>query len=267
MSAQDEIKRLESILDQTRLAGAVAAKQSLRGDEPSEIAANVVASAARLADKTVLEIINQCGRTPACEKGCSFCCHLMVEVTVPEILAIAKYIRDTFTQEEQASVLQAAEASIEATKDLTRKERLNFRFPCPLLKDGASSVYAIRPAPCRSWHSFDVTGCQRDFESPLAHITVDFHRAAVRVGAYVNAGVSIALRYSGLDSRGIELVRGLKIALEDPSLLDAWHSKPKAFDDAVRSRAHPDPDFDRNETKRENELYRQTKNHPQWNSS
>jgi hypothetical protein len=92
------------------------------------------------------------------------------------------------------------------------------------------------------------------------------HAVALKAGANVEAGLNIALKSQHLDSRGVELARGLKIALEDPSLLHTWRSKPKAFDEAVRIHVHPDREYDRMEAKRKHELYRQATNRPEWSS-
>ena len=53
-------------------------------------------------------------------------------------------------------------------------------------------MYDVRPLPCRSYHSFDVETCKRDFAQPSARHTVDYNRIAIMVGASVASGMSVA---------------------------------------------------------------------------
>lgn len=73
----------------------------------------------------------------ACKKGCSFCCHVPVEVTQIEALHIAG----------------------ETGKRLTRPRKNKPRQPdntaCPFLKDNQCSIYRVRPLACRIFASLD----------------------------------------------------------------------------------------------------------------
>jgi hypothetical protein len=93
---------------------------------------------------------------------------------------------------------------------------------------------------------------------------VKLNGAALKAGQNVSIGLSVALRSRRLEYRAIELVRGLKIALEDPSLLDTWRSRPGAFADAIEAKVHPNPDRDRAGLRMIDDSYRQVTNHPEW---
>jgi len=266
MLTEDEVREATALLDEIRWAEAATAKEILLEGDAPEKTIKLTTNAVGFAGERVLKVLERQADKLACQKGCFYCCHVMVEVTVPEVLAVAQYIREKFTQEEQEHVMRSIEGGIKATEGMTRKERFVFRVPCPLLKDGACSVYEIRPVTCRAWHSFDVEGCKSDFEHPGSPHIIPINEVALRAGLHVEAGLGIALRSQRLDSRGIEFIRGLKIALEDPSLVSTWRSNPKAFDAAARTRAHPDPEYDRKESKGLNEFYRQATNRPEWSS-
>ncbi len=262
----DKSKGPMSLIDSIPFAEAASAREILcEGDAP-ETTLKLVASAAKSGDNSMLKILNQLDRKPDCQKGCSYCCHVFVEVTIPEVLAVAHYIRENFTRQEHEVVLQSIDAAIKETEGMSREKRYDARVPCPLLRDGSCSVYDARPLPCRSYHSFDVETCKRDFAQPSARDTVDFDRIAIMVGASIASGICVALTSERLDGRTIELARGLKIALEDPSLLSTWRSSPHAFDEAVMSRAHPSPQYDRADAKRRKGLYRAITNNPAWKS-
>ncbi len=64
-----------------------------------------------------------------CKKGCSLCCHNEVSISVLEAEYIEKY------------------AGIKQNTNLTIKDSSG--TPCPLLVDGACSIYQYRPFVCR----------------------------------------------------------------------------------------------------------------------
>jgi Fe-S-cluster containining protein len=267
MLTQDETKRMIALLDEISCAEAVSARDTLlEGDSPDKTV-KLARIAVESASSRILKVLDESDDKPACQKGCSYCCHFMVEASAPEVLAIAQYIRQNFTQEEQEQLMRSIDENINATQGMTRKERFVFRAPCALLKNGACSVYDIRPVMCRAWHSMDVESCKNDFEHPSFQDTVQVNRMAVQAGVGVEAGLAVALTHQRLDSRCIELIRGLKIAMTDASLLSNWRSNPKAFDAAARNDVHPDPENDRNLAWGLNKIYVHVVNSPEWRSS
>jgi Fe-S-cluster containining protein len=199
-----------------------------------------------------------------CRKGCNFCCHLLVEVSAPEALTIAEYVRDQFTEAEQADLMKAIDAHIEATGSMDHKKRFNSRVQCPLLRDGLCSVYTVRPLACRTWHSFSVEKCQEDFEHPTDHTTAPVNVLALALSGNIRNGLAIALRAARLEYRSLELVRALKIALENPSLMTEWRENPKAFEGAVTDRVHPDRAKEAQYSRIFDKAYRYITNRPDW---
>jgi hypothetical protein len=110
----------------------------------------------------------------------------------------------------------------------------------------------------------DAAQCQADYDHPSSASQVPTDGIAFRVGRHVGRGLQIALRSQRLDSRGLELVRGLKIALENPSLQETWRSSPRAFEAAEFDHVHPDPETKATTARSQNASYRKITNRPEW---
>lgn len=109
-----------------------------------------------LADKIRLSVAQPSSETPACQKGCSWCCHLKVGVTVPEVIAIVEHLRAVPEQLEVVR-LKAAELAKDP-RILSDEEKPKARLPCALLSDdGSCGVYEVRPVPCRAVAGFRPT--------------------------------------------------------------------------------------------------------------
>src|SRR5690606_12915009 len=97
----------------------------------------------------------------ACTRGCNYCCHTFVAITPPEAFRLADSVRKG----------QAGGPSVEAVRararpliGLSPESRLGAKHACPLLIDGACSVYATRPLVCRQATSLNVDVCIDEFE-------------------------------------------------------------------------------------------------------
>jgi len=96
----------------------------------------------------------------ACRLGCNHCCHNMVSVTAPEAFLIARAVR---TREHQPLLLASAlQPRLAAAIGLSADQRVGRRIPCPLLIDGACSIYAERPIMCRQVAARDATLCRQE---------------------------------------------------------------------------------------------------------
>lgn len=112
------------------------------------------------------------GREVTCHRGCSHCCHLLVEVSWEEAQELARWIvRQTPERQAkfQAAVKRAAREakqffmSRKATRRYAEPVREGLHFPeylfnryfldkarpCPFLDGGACAAYEARPTPCR----------------------------------------------------------------------------------------------------------------------
>ena len=266
MLTQDETKRMVALLNEISCAEAVSARETLlEGDSPDNTI-KLARNAAESASSRILKVLDEFDDKPACQKGCTYCCHVMVEAMLGEVLAIAEYIRQKFAQEDQEQLMRAIDENINATHGMTWKERFVFRTPCAIEEWGLLRLRSS-PRDVSGLASMNVESCEKDFEHPSFQDTVQVNRMAVQAGVGVEAGLGVALSHERLDSRCIELMRGLKIALTDDSLLSNWRSNPQAFDAAARNDVHPDPDNDRNLAWGLNKLYIHVINSPEWRSS
>ena len=67
-----------------------------------------------------------------------------------ELQYLGEFIRKSFTSCEQTAILQRAKGKDAQTSHMSEKDVLNYKAPCPLLKDNACSAYPARPMACLS---------------------------------------------------------------------------------------------------------------------
>ncbi|MGV8094607.1 MAG: YkgJ family cysteine cluster protein [Mangrovibacterium sp.] len=150
------------------------------------------------------------GVTVDCRKGCSWCCHQPVFANSYELKYFAAYIRNNFTRQEQEEIYQLASEKNNKVRLLNEKEVLNYKHPCPLLKDGACTAYAARPLACRIYLSMKVDSCYQFYRYPN---NTDSYPALLefplRAGRMMNEGFFAALKENGIFSNELRLEEGL----------------------------------------------------------
>jgi Fe-S-cluster containining protein len=101
------------------------------------------------------------GVEPACAAGCAHCCHVHVEATEAEVLAVASYLARTLTPPELAGLRAKLERQVALVEPLSDEDRWGARIPCAFLDAaGRCSVYAARPLRCRAFHALDAGVCR-----------------------------------------------------------------------------------------------------------
>ena len=157
----------------------------------------MVKRAFKRAGKAVAEVLKQVP-PPApiqCKAGCPWCCYIRLTASVPEVLAVLDYIRETFTAAELAR-LKRKVANIDGyPRGLDGEARARLGLPCPLLKDGSCSVHTVRPLSCRAVASVDVAACRRAHETRMAEPVPQSEwqrQAANGVGCGLYAGLTDA---------------------------------------------------------------------------
>lgn len=211
---------LEGIADGERAALDLALR---RGGEAGaiEAAAQALARAEALAEASV--VAEPPDRPIACRAGCSACCVSKVLVLAPEVLRIARHLRDTLDDAALAALRSRVQAADARTRGLSRRERAIAGVPCPLLDErGACSVHPVRPLVCAGWTSIDVTACERHFAAPDDVPAAPMHPPSYELANAVLAGLGWAARERGLDAVPLELVAALRIALERTNAGERW---------------------------------------------
>lgn len=151
----------------------------------------------------------------ACDAGCSHCCVTPVTVIAAEAVTIAAYIRDTFTAA-QTEALAERFADYQLPPDPMGTPR----SLCPLNVDGLCTVYAVRPFNCRRFHSLDLRACERFFRDRVAPSErLEEPNRADRFGFFWESA-DVAFTAIGLDTRDLDHIPALLIALADPDAAD-----------------------------------------------
>lgn len=172
---------------------------------------------------------------PACSAGCSFCCHVHVDATVPEILAIASHLRRSVGLAALESFRARLAAHVTRVEPLSDEARWSARIPCALLgEDGRCSIYEVRPLRCRAFHSCSVTPCREAFAGCAEAEPVKSPRLE-RAHDAVEEGYDQALARAGRAAEGHRLEVGLLVALEAPDAGARWLAGEESFSRARRS--------------------------------
>jgi Fe-S-cluster containining protein len=147
---------------------------------------------------------------PACSAGCSHCCHVHVEATRAEVLAIADRLR-----EKGEGFVERLAAQVEIVAALDHEERWRARIACALLgDDGRCTVYEVRPLRCRAFHSCSADVCREAFaggEEPSPETNLALARACDAA----EEGFEQALAEHGMSSEPVLLEVALLEALAD----------------------------------------------------
>ena len=159
---------------------------------------------------------------PACRKGCWYCCSHMVTATPPEIIHVANHIRANWNKEQIAALRERIAKHKEVTQPLRDGKNVLPRHICPLLQDGACSVWMDRPLVCRGWNSVDVNDCIQKGENPEAGIREKALAHQIAVADFVRQGFEEGLNTAKLNGNICELAYGLEIALDNPDAAERY---------------------------------------------
>lgn len=166
----------------------------------------------------------------ACKEGCWYCCYLKVEVRAEEVFQIVEVVRTKFRPAQQQRLQDQAAENAKTLQGLSREQQLTANLKCPLLEDGKCSVYAVRPARCRTLHAKDAAGCKKGWEEPdnlsIPHTLVPELLYAAE--AHLQ-GSRQAFVEAGFDSRVYELNAALAMALKDSTAKRRYEKHKRAF--------------------------------------
>ena len=161
--------------------------------------------------------------TVACAAGCDACCHLPVDVTAVELIALTQHLLETASPDELQRIKASARSYLAQIEGLEPERRLKVRHPCPLLVNKQCSAYDMRPLPCRGFHSGNKSQCDRVLRGAenAAFDFTDIARLEASRGA-VEVLRQSSLK-SGRDTNNYDLAPALALILEDPeAAFERW---------------------------------------------
>jgi Fe-S-cluster containining protein len=203
------------------LTGALVERLSERGD-PARASA-----AAEYLFRMATPSFSATGIEPklACRRGCDYCCRGYVSATAPQVFAAARAVRAG------AAAYDAARARVAAAAARVRHvdwlTRCRMHEPCPLLVDGACSIYAARPLACRGFVSYSVAECRQAFEDGTDAVQMPAPYANVR--SALESALRAALKRVAYAHESYELDTALERVLERPDAEAAWLAGEDVF--------------------------------------
>lgn len=180
----------------------------------------------------------------ACHEGCAWCCRgVKVDVTAPEALAIADYLRTTSHSEDDfAEVRDALSEAAEHARGLSIDGRARDQTPCFFLDEETSSclIYELRPLRCRGHASFDASACEDAARHPDEDRTVPVQFIVQQAAGLFTLGQIAGIGDAGCDSDSYELTNAVHVALSAPNASRRW----VAGEDVMRAARTPHDDDD-----------------------
>jgi hypothetical protein len=214
--------------------GLLAARQS--GDlKPISTAHDIAVRLFEADNATYFSVVtggNELWQSLACRSGCNFCCHLFVEVTPVEAIALWRGLQ----AETQAARRAAIAAAAPSVAGLTPDRRRAAHLPCALLAEGACSVYERRPFACRGLYSTSAAACERALLAPEGAAVPPVRSPAVprALAAVIGSGINAAAADLDLQHDTLELTAALALLLDDPDAASRWLAGERVFAPGLR---------------------------------
>jgi Fe-S-cluster containining protein len=190
------------------------------------MASNLTKEVYRVTDDMMTGCIRT-GTKPSCKVGCFWCCYMRVKVTPLEVLCIVDYLHSCLRPRELSEFRQRLAATDETTRGLNGYQRVCAKMICPLLVDGKCSVYPVRPIGCRVYHSLNVSDCEVPLDDEERSVTIRNDISGLGMGIF--AGLTEGLRAVGFRTRLLELIAGMRMAMDEPGLVRRWLAGDPAF--------------------------------------
>jgi len=159
----------------------------------------------------------------ACRAGCSWCCHLYVEVTPPEALELARWIEETSTPEQRTAWVELLRQRAAQARGKSSSGYAVAKIPCAFLADSLCTAYEHRPLACRGYFSHDATRCEVGYKTPLkSGATVKIPARAFTMMHLIREGLLQGCEAAGVQSASYELHQAVLTALTTPKAAERW---------------------------------------------
>jgi len=152
----------------------------------------------------------------ACHKGCQWCCHQAVYANSYELHFLSEKIKVRFSPENVSKLQERTEIKFAVSSKMSEEEVAKYKSPCPLLENGACSIYEARPMACRIYLSTKLETCLEFYHHPENEqnypALIEF---PLNAGRMMNEGFMAALKEYGIDTAEFRLEAGLRIVLKN----------------------------------------------------
>lgn len=192
-------------------------------------ATNLIKEVYRVTDDMIAGCLNT-GEKPHCKTGCFWCCYMQVRATPLEVLCIVDFLHSRLRPRGLSELQQRLAAMDETTRGMDSYQRACAKMICPLLVGGKCTVYPVRPIACRVYHSLNLSDCTAPLDDKDRIVTIRPDISGLSMG--ISAGLTEGLRAAGLQTRLLELVAGLRIAMDEPGSVESWLAGEPAFVEA-----------------------------------
>jgi Fe-S-cluster containining protein len=164
----------------------------------------------------------------ACSMGCSFCCHVAVQITIVEAIAVAMRI-----QANDTALIDSVKAAAPVVAGMNPEARLAKKIPCPLLRKGLCSIHEYRPLKCRALLSFDYKPCEATLKAGTleeqSKIQIPRFGLPNIIEPAITEGIRLACSDEGLQSCTVELTAALNLIFSDATAVDRWLAGEAVF--------------------------------------
>jgi Fe-S-cluster containining protein len=190
---------------------------------------SVVKEIYQVCDNVIVGCLRSGTKLP-CKKGCSWCCFLRVKVTPLEILCMIDYLQSNLKPAELSAFRHRLADTDKTTRGMNGNQRVNAKKICPLITENECLVYPVRPIVCRTYHSQDISDCESSLSDNQRSLRI--HPKIFGIGMGILTGLTEGLQIVGLQAPMLELIAGLKMAMDEPRLTHRWLIGESAFSGA-----------------------------------
>jgi Fe-S-cluster containining protein len=211
-----------------RHAERVRTRESLRAGRTPLTLTEIADHGSRVAEEAVRQLVRADQPFSACKEGCDWCCHLTIGTSLPEVVRLVEYLRQTLSSEELRSLRERVLRLDEQRRELRASRRGEARLPCALLVDHRCAAYPARPLTCRGFNSSDASSCER-FVTSTGKPPLPLYAPQLRLTVFVLDGMEAGRSEAGLTSDRLELTASLRIALEEPGAVERFLAGEPSF--------------------------------------
>ena len=194
-------------------------------DELTGLAQDAVAAFDELLQRAL--IAQPLAHSLACRSGCAHCCYQPeITVTAIELFCVADFVTAQFTPEQITLLMVAPPSPVGPSTDAAAPWVL---VACPLLREGACSVYEARPLVCRSINSYAVSDCERARRQNRQQQTIRTYGPQERAAYLTLDMLQQGIAASGRKAAMLNLAPALAIALGDLDAKQRWLDGEQVF--------------------------------------